>query len=460
MKKIEKRAALCLLLVLALFAGLCVFCVRFVVNGGAWASFPSNRHLYNKQGVLINGRILDRNGQVLSESVDGQRTYNENTTVRKATLHAVGDGQGNIGTGAQTAFADQLTGYNFITGAYSITGERAGADVYLTIDAQANKAAYQALDGRRGTVGVYNYKTGEVVCMVSTPTFDPANPPSAQTIAENPNTYNGVYVNRLLSATFTPGSVFKTVTLAAALDTLPDVRTRTFTCTGSIQIGGGTITCTKAHGTLQIGDALAESCNVVFGTLATQVGAEKMMEYTQKAGLLRSLSVSGIATAIGSAQFPAQDDASLAWAGVGQYNDLTNPCNLMVYMGAIANDGVPVLPQLIAKKTTASGIPTSWYRPKTTTRALQAQTAQEIAEMMRGAVVNHYGEDRFAGMSLCAKSGTAEVGTDKKPNAWFTGFSQDEEHPYAFVVMVENGGGGSTVAGEVASKVLRTLFDQ
>ena len=91
MKKIERRAALCLILALCLFAGLCLFGFRFVTQGGDWAAFPSNRHLYDKSGRLISGAIADRDGDVLSDIVDGERTYYPDATVRKATLHAVGD---------------------------------------------------------------------------------------------------------------------------------------------------------------------------------------------------------------------------------------------------------------------------------------------------------------------------------------------------------------------------------
>lgn len=455
MKKIEKRAAMCLLLAGALLLGLAVFCFRFVADGGAWAAFPSNRHLYSKQGVLLSGRILDRNGVVLSQTEDGTRTYNGDKTLRRATLHAVGDAAGNIGTGAQTAFADRLSGYNFVTGAFSLTGR--GRNLYLTIDAELNRAAYRALDGRSGTVGLYNYETGEVLCMVSTPSFDPAHPPSADEI-EGSAAYNGVYVNRLLSATFTPGSIFKTVTLAAALDTLPDAATRTFHCDGSFKIGGTTVTCTRAHGDLTLADAFAESCNVTFGVLADEVGADNMRAYTEKAGLTGSISVSGIATAKGAFAFPADDSGNLAWAGVGQHNDLVNPAAMMTYMGAIANGGTPVLPHLIYKSTTESGLPTGLHPKRTGGRALSAETARALGDMMRGAVTNHYGEERFPQMQLCAKSGTAEVGADKRPNAWFAGFSRDPDHPYAFIVLVENGGGGSTVAGGVAASVLQAAF--
>ena len=118
MKKIEKRTVTCLALTLFLLLGLALFLVRFLLDGGDWASFAANRHLYNSQGQLSVGRVLDRDGDVLSwVDESGQRCYYSNATVRKATLHAVGDPNGAIGTGALVAFADQLSGYNLLTGA-------------------------------------------------------------------------------------------------------------------------------------------------------------------------------------------------------------------------------------------------------------------------------------------------------------------------------------------------------
>ena len=120
MKKIERRAFVCLALALLLAAGLCLFLARYFLDGGEWASSAFNRHLYNTSGELASGTVLDRDGDILSEVVDGRRTYYDDATVRRATLHAVGDLQGNIGTGALNAFADQLTGYSLLNGACRI----------------------------------------------------------------------------------------------------------------------------------------------------------------------------------------------------------------------------------------------------------------------------------------------------------------------------------------------------
>lgn len=450
MRKIEKRGIFCLILAALLGIGLALFCFRFVVDGGDWASYPYNRHLYNNEGVLKGGTVLDRDGDVLSTlDENGNRIYYSDATVRRATLHAVGDPAGNIGAGALTAFADKLSGYNILTGAYSPLGT--GNNVYLTIDAYLNNIAYQALNGMNGTVGVYNYKTGEILCMVSTPTFDPADPPA---IDPDDPAWDGVYVNRLLSANSIPGSIFKVITLNAAIENIPDLFRRTWTCTGSVDIGGSPVTCAYAHGELNIEDALAVSCNGVFGQLAVELGGSTMQEYADAAGLTESISVDGINSSQGHFNFDGNDN-QLAWAGVGQGEDTMCPINMMQYMGAIANGGRAAVPRLIHSSSTSYGLPTGIYFAHKSGKLIEKSTASTIADMMHNNVIETYGQDRFPGMDICAKSGTAEVGADQTPNAWFTGFLRDEATPYAFIVLVENGGGGSSVAGTVASQVLQ-----
>lgn len=452
MRKIEKRAVLCLIIALALIAGLGLFCFRFVKNASDWAAYPYNRHMYSNSGQLLSGTILDRDGDVLTEVKDGERVYYPDATVRRATVHAVGDGSGYIGTGALTAFADRLSGYNLITGGYSPLGS--GRNLTLTLDAYLNVTAYNAMDGRQGTVGVYNYKTGDILCMVSTPSFDPENPPDASSAED------GVYLNRFLSSAQVPGSIFKTVTLTAALENLPDLKDRTFTCTGETTVGGTVITCPKPHGKMDIESAFANSCNGVFCALAAELGGDTMTKYVEQAGLTRRMSVDGIMTAAGHYDVSDADKGQIGWSGVGQYTDTVNPCNMMAYMGAIANGGTAAVPRLILDITTPSGIPTSWQRTEETDTLVQGGTAAQVKEMMKNNVVQTYGTDRFRGLDIGAKSGTAEVGGDKRPNAWFAGFLDDPEHPYAFIVLVENGGGGASVAGEIAATVLQACVDK
>ncbi len=453
MKKIERRAVVCVLLTLLLAAGMGLFLVRYLLRGGSWASSAFNRHLYNSDGVLIAGQVEDRDGDVLSSVENGQRTYYDSETVRKATLHAVGDLQGRIGTGALNAFAHRLTGWNPVSGAF---GASRGNTLILTLDARYNYEAYQALNGYAGAVAVYNYKTGEILCMVSAPSYDPLHVPAD---IETNDRYKGAYLNRFLSSTFTPGSVFKTVTLTAALEQLPDLYERTWSCEGSVEIDGETIVCSGTHGQQSIGDAFANSCNVAFAQIAAELGAEVLEQYTEKAGLTDSYSVDGLPTARGSFQWENLTGGDLGWAGVGQGQDLVNPCALMVYMGAIANGGRAAEPRLIQGTVSALGLPSLPRIPSKTGRLVSASTAQQLTELLADNVEKTYGTGRFPNMDLCAKSGTAEVGEGQSPHAWFTGFLRNEDAPYAFVVLVENGGGGNAVAGAVAGRVLDIMVN-
>lgn len=452
MKKIENRAVVCLALALVLAAGTLLFLFRYAARGGSWASAAFNRHLYNQQGQLITGTVTDRDGDVLSSAENGKRTCHDNETVRKATLHAVGDLQGNVGAGALNAFAGKLTGWNLLNGAF---GADRGGELALTIDARYNYEAYQALNGRAGAVGVYNYKTGEILCMVSAPSYDPLNVPED---IETSDRWKGAYLNRFLSASFTPGSVYKTVTLAAALENLPDMESRTWDCAGSVRIGEETIVCSGVHGEQDVGDAFANSCNVAFAQIAVELGADALRRYTEQAGLTASYSVDGLSSGKGSFDWELTE-GRLGWAGVGQDRDLVNPCALMVYMGAVAGGGKAAEPYLILKTKNALGIPSLPRWTHKTGELIAKDTAEALAELMAGNVEKTYGKSRFPNMDLCAKSGTAEVGEGRSPHAWFAGFLRNEDAPYAFVVMVENGGGGSGVAGTVAGKVLDIMVN-
>ena len=184
-----------------------------------------------------------------------------------------------------------------------------------------------------------------------------------------------------------------------------------------------------------------------------------MQKYTDASGLTKMLKVDGIQTASGRFDFSVGDN-ELAWAGVGQGQDAMCPISMLQYMGAIANGGKAAVPRLIEKSTTAYGLPTGIYFPHKSAQLIDGKTAGTIADLMHNNVIQTYGQDRFPGMDICAKSGTAEVGAGKSPNAWFTGFLRDDATPYAFIVLVENGGGGSSVAGTVASRVLQAAVEK
>ena len=358
-------------------------------------------------------------------------------------MHAVGDPRGNIANGAINIFKSQLIGYDILNGTYDTSAQ--GKKIKLTIDARANVTAYEALGDRTGLVGVFNWKTGEILCMVSTPTFDPADG-----IPEDDG--NGYFFNNFIDGAITPGSTFKLVTAAAVIDNIADRDSFTFDCDGQNEYNGVDFTDVEEHGEVDFKGALAQSCNGAFGELTREVGASVMQEYTEKAGLTEPLEINGVKTAKGSFSFPSDDNITLSWAGIGQADDLVNPCALMVYAGAIANGGEAVQPTLIQSASFLRELTGG----KTLGRYLEKDTAAELRSMMKNNVVENYGEYNYEGLDIYAKSGTAETGS-YYPDAWFVGFTDDENAPYAFVVWVKEGGYGSEVAGPIARAVIREL---
>jgi len=423
MKNIQRRAYSALLVAVCLLFGMGVYVWRFAAKSRDWAGFSANQAVY-QNGRVITGTVTDRSGRVLASAADGTRVFSDDAQIRTACVHAVGDREGNIGTGALRLFSTQLSGYNPVTG---LAPE--GGTVRLSIDAQLCAEALSALDGRRGAVAVMDYTTGELLCLVSSPAFDPD-----VGIDELDPRFDGAYLNRCISAAYTPGSVFKLLTLAAALESIPDLYERRFACTGSTTVDGNEVHCTGVHGSQTIEQALANSCNCAFAQLALELGGETLSRCAQRCGLSGQLTLNGAVTTPGRVDAFADGSAGLAWSGVGQATDLVCPLAMLRFAAAIANNGTAAEPTLL-----------SGERPSETA-LLAPKTAEQLKGMMNYNVAAAYGAGNFPGLKLCAKSGTAEVG-DGTSHAWFTGFLDDAEHPYAFVVLIENGGGFARANG-------------
>ena len=434
-------------------AGLCIFLYGLFFHGGSWAVQPFNKHISGDSAVSAEGKVLDRNGVVLAENRDGSRAYNADETVRRAMLHAVGDTAGNISTGVQYNFRTELSGYNPVTGLTTPAGKASGSDIRLTLDSSLCKLARQKLGSRNGAAALYNYKTGELLCMVSTPDYDPANPPKDLN-TDKTGKYNGVFVNKVLSSALTPGSIFKVVTSAAAIEKITDLDQRTWNCGGSVTVNGNKITDIRAYGKLSFKNALAKSSNVAFSQIALELGADTMTATADEMGFNRSFSLEGIPAAKSVYSVSGAQPQELGWSGVGQYTDLANPYHMMLLMGAVANGGTFVQSYLIQGGTTPLGIRAKSGSTQEGERLLSASTAARLTSYLRYDVTAEYGDSLFPGMKVCAKTGTAEVGNGKKPNCWMIGFSSNEKTPFAFAVVVENESSSIASAGRLASALM------
>ncbi len=443
MNKIAKRAWAAMILAIILFVGLSTIVVRYFRDSQQWYLHHSNNDVYTA-GKLNCGMVYDRSGTLLLDANDGN-TYPEDEELRRATVHLLGDVEGNIPDYMMEHYSDELTAFDLFNGAQS------GKDVAvkLTINAQIQKAALAALEGKKGTVGVYNYQTGEMLCMVSTPGFDPMNPSEV----DGSEAYDGAYVNRFLHATYTPGSVFKLLTAAAAIGELQDLDSRVFQCNGSTVIGGEQVNCNAVHGEITFDQALTKSCNVTFARLALELGAETLEKYVMETNIEGQLSFDGFRTREGKIELEDLSEGSLAWVGVGQHTNQINPCQFMTFVGAIANGGSAAKPYFV-EQILCGEQQTYGVQPSAPEAMLSPHVARRLAQSMHTAVIENYGEWNFAGIYAGGKSGTAERDGGQTANALFAGFLQDPHYPLAYVVVVEGGGSGSETCLPIVKQVL------
>lgn len=442
-------------IIIAVFAaGFAFLIATNIIHGEEYAMNIRNKHIYSGNVLVSGGRVLDRNDRVLTEISDGNRIYNESSVIRRSTLHVLGE-SGYISGGVLENYSAELVGFNLITGVFTAK-EKGGNDVKLTLDSQLCADAYEAMDGRKGAVGVYNYKTGEIVCMVSRPAYDPENKPDD---IDGNEDYDGVYLNKFMYGKYVPGSVFKIVTAVCAVENMPDVLTREFYCGGEYTASDGSVICNDTHGSVTLEQAFNQSCNTVFAQLADELGKEKMTACAEKLGVMSSLPVNRLNSAKGAYDVAEASHSELGWSGIGQHTDLVNPCNMLTLVGAVANGGSAVVPYYVDGVYTSDGGAVKKEKTDKTVTYMSVSTASVIKNFMRSTVTDYYGERYFPDMEMCAKTGTAEVGNDKRPHSWMVGFSQRDDFPYAFVVVAENSGSGYYNAGEIASDVMNSLYE-
>lgn len=446
MNRVIGRAKVLLVLILVLSLGMTFFLGEYLLKARKWVQSAGSPHIYYA-GNIGCGEIFDRDGNLLLD-LTGSRTYASDALIRASTMHWLGDRQGNISAPALSHYAMEIAGFDPISGVYAFGG--VGGDVQLSLSSQLQTAALEAMSGYKGTLAIYNYETGEILCAVTTPTYDPEDVPDVT--GENAADFEGVYLNRFTQSAYTPGSIYKIVTAAAALECIEDIETQRFTCNGYVEYGTDKVTCEKVHGEQSFKDAFKNSCNCAFAKIAGQLGGERLTQYATQFGILDPMEFDGIKTATGHLE---ADDlgVSLAWSAIGQHRDLVNPASFLAFVSAVANGGLRQAPHLV-NEISVDGRTTYQADSDGEVRIMSGRTAQALQELMRNNVENYYGDENFEGFTVCAKSGTAEVGGNKKPNAMFTGFVADEGFPLAFIVVIEDGGYGRQVCVPVLQKVL------
>lgn len=427
--------------------------------GQRWFNNPYNPRLGQGQSTVIPGTIFDIKGERLAYTDEnGNRKYMENEQGRKALSHVVGDTNGKGATGAETFQAGYLLGFktNLAERLYqTFTGQPSrGQDIVLTVDAQLQREAYRLMDGRKGAVVVMDYKTGALLTLLSAPGYDAQATRGA--VEDEQAQSDAIYYNRALQGAYPPGSVFKIITAAAAIEN--GLGNRTFLSEASWEVEGGAVTNAggAAYGEISLAEAFAVSCNVSFAKMSVELGADKLMDTARRLGFNTNFTFQDLMMYTSSYPQP-EDDLELAWSGVGQGRDTVSPLHMALIAGTVANEGKMMQPRVLAGTRVMDGRATLQTQGRVLKDALNEQTAQALKYMMVQAVESGTATGaKMSGLSVGGKTGTAEVssGGAVAPHSWYAGFIDDEQHPLCIAVVVENAGSGAKAAVPVAKAVL------
>ena len=438
--------------------------------GNRWVLSTRNTRYRSAKSSVIPGDILDRNGVTIATTDEnGKRIYQSNILSRSSLVHLLGDDEGNVANGVDSFQANYLLGFETSlqerVDALVNGKTRVGDTVVITADSKLQTEIVQFFrngektKGKCGAAVVMNYKTGEVLALVSLPVYDPQN--ITDTIK---NSHQHPFWNRAVQSTLPPGSTFKIITAIAALENLSGIESRTFQCTGATQVMNQLITDygNDQHGDISLERAFRLSCNNTFAQAALLMGDKALRETAENFGfndnfLFRDLVVE-------NSRYPTQNrnDFEIAWSGAGQSQVVATPLHMCMVSAAIANDGVMMEPRLLGRVQSPTGVVRLRYSQKAYRTACSPETAAIIEGYMKDVVKNGTGtRAKVDGLTIAGKTGSAESSIDglDVTHAWFTGYIADDRYPYAVCVLVEDGGTGGSVAAPVAQQIFTYIRD-
>jgi peptidoglycan glycosyltransferase len=422
---------------------------------------PLNRRNTEMAKKIPEGMIMDRHGNKLADSEpEGKQGFKRHYIYGALLADIIGYDSEKYGkAGLESSFAGYLTGGNNperdLGPIAQLFSRKAGDNLVLTLDTNLQKIAYRALGNHRGAVVAMNPRTGQILAMVSKPSFDP-NDIDAQWkhISTDPDS---PLLNRAVQGLYPPGSAIKVMMAEEALSHNVADENRIFVTNGSLKIAPDYTLHddpSVVPGKMNMAKAMAESSNVIFGTIALEIGNKRMEKTFERYGFYRHLDLEIPEANPHMPDFATQGKGDLAQTGIGQGRLLVTPLRMAMLASCFANKGVMMKPYLVEKITAPDGslikefAPEKWLEPAT------PRFADEVKAMMVKVVNEGTGtEARIPGVSVAGKTGTAQNphGAD---DAWFIGFAPADNPQIAVAVIVENAGYG----GSIAAPIARQLF--
>ena len=440
-----------------------------VVQADTLLENPANRRLILMESRVTRGGIFDRNGEIIAQTQTSQgkkvRVYPKGELFEPA----LGYSTVKLGaSGLEGSLADWLLGIKKATPTQTIQQlfalPRQGDDVVLTLDTRLQSIAYNALKGKKGAVVALDPRTGEILALVSQPSFDPTN------LDQNWNTVISRKQERPLEnrafSLFPPGSVMKVVTSASLFRSGINT-TDLYDSTGSAMINGQVINEQdgRAFGWVNYNMALADSCNAYFATFGVKAGdknflsAVKGFGFGQKIPFELNIPISSITNA---EKVPAKLTTNLlAASAFGQGEVLVSPFHMALIAAGIANHGVIMTPHLVERVLDPSQTVLYEQNPQPWLTALSKEEADKITSAMVTAVTDGTAAPgALADVQVAAKTGSAEPGGNVSTHAWYIAFAPAETPRIAVAVIVEHGGTGGGAAAPIARQIMQEALSQ
>lgn len=429
---------------------------------------------------VIPGDIKDRNGKLLATTVKENRknpdtnekqiyyyrSYLDGKKQAQSVAHVVGYNNPKFGrSGVEALQVRYLMGYNnpFYEKIYQkvFLSEEVGNTLYLTIDIGLQQYIDSLLGKYKGSVVLMNANTGEILAMVSHPTFNPNN--------LDDNLTGDILVSRATEGLYTPGSIFKTIVAVSALDNLDGVLDTTFDCQGSIEIGSQAISCYDGehHGHIDFFQAMAVSCNGYFARIGKELGKEKLLKTAESFGFNQDFIFPDLKLIASSLPLKKSiSEEKMALTSIGQGDVQVTPLHMAMVASAIANEGVMMEPKLVNKVIGRNGNVQKILDPKVYRKPISQENAMIMQDIMKTVVKQGTGRAAAVkGEQVGGKTGTAEVvGKDSevRNNAWFIGFMSGSKSDVAISVVLEDlpsGQTGGKMAAPMAGKILKKTKD-
>lgn len=452
-------------LMVALFLGLAVYMGYFLqVRSEDVINNSYNARLDRFSDRIVRGKIMAGDGTVLAETqVDADGNETRVYYYGSVFDHAVGySAKGKTGIEALANFYLLTSHVNLLEQVGNeLSGRKnPGDNVYTTLDAELQQAAYAALGDRKGVVIAMEPDTGKVLAMVSKPGYDPNTLLQDWDWLTDGGNGEGQLLNRATQGLYPPGSTFKIVTALEYMREHPGgYRDYQFDCSGVYVNGDYRIKCYHgtAHGHQDFTRSFANSCNGAFSSLGLGLSLGAFRD-TAKSLLFNSpLPITGLPYKQSSFQMgPGADTWEILQTSIGQGTTQVTPMHNAMITAAIANGGTLMKPYFLNSVETAGGEEIKKFMPASYGSLMTAGEAEGLTELMRTVVTEGTGSAvRTDAYTVAAKTGSAEFETGKETHAWFTGFAPVENPKLVVTVLVEEGGSG----GKAAAPIARQLFD-